>query len=145
MKKYMLAGILLLFLNVAFAQGKDAVVGRWRSEHGSGELQIYRTGEKYFGKLVWMKEPNDANGRPKLDIYNPSENLRSKPVLGLDVLKNLEYKSKGQWDNGTVYNPKSGKSYSCKMSMTNNPDKLTIKGYMGFSFIGKSETWTRVH
>lgn len=145
MKKYMLTGILLLLLQVSYAQDKDAVVGRWRSEHGSGELQVYKTGDKYFGKLVWMKEPNDANGKPKLDMYNPSESLRSRPVLGMEMIKNLEYKGKGSWDNGTVYNPKSGKSYSCKMSMTNNPDKVTIKGYMGFSFIGKSETWTRIH
>jgi uncharacterized protein (DUF2147 family) len=142
-KKYFLAGILILFTFSVFAQNQDAVLGKWESEHGGGQIQIYKTGNKYFGKIIWIREPNDNNGKPKRDINNPSEKLRSQPIIGLDVLKNFTYEGNNVWNNGTVYDPKSGKTYSCKMTLISN-NKLNIRGYVGFSFIGKSETWTRV-
>ena len=144
MKNYLLGSIIMLMLNPVVAQDRDAIVGKWQSEHGSGMIQIYRNQDKYYGKLIAIKDPHDSQGKPQLDINNPSAKLRSRPVIGIEILKDLEYKGKGVWDNGTIYNPKTGKSYSCKMSLLNN-NKLDIKGYMGFSFIGKSVNWTRVH
>lgn len=142
MKNWMLTGLMLLLMAPAFAQDKDEILGKWASEHGSGQIEIYKSGGKYFGRLSWIKEPNDASGQPKTDIYNPVESLRSKPIVGLVILKNFGYNGKGVWDKGTVYNPKTGKTYSCKMTLQSH-DKLNIRGFMGFSFAGKSEIWTR--
>mgnify|MGYP001616110619 CR=1 FL=1 len=94
--------------------------------------------------MVWLKDPNDDEGMPKKDINNPSKELQSQPVLGLEILKDFTYKGDGVWADGSVYDPKSGKTYDCKISMSSS-DKLDMRGYKGISLIGKTETWTRVY
>ena len=64
-----------------FAQDGDAGLGIWQSEHGSGRIKIYKDGNTYDGKLVWLKEANDELGRLKLDINNPSD-MVIHPLLG---------------------------------------------------------------
>lgn len=126
----------------AFAQTADALLGKWQSAHQSGQIQFYKTGEKYFAKLIWVKNVS-ANGKEKVDMHNPNPDLQSQPIIGLEVLKNFTYQGDGKWENGTVYDPKSGNTYKCKLSMQSS-DKLDIRGYMGMSLIGKTETWTRI-
>jgi uncharacterized protein (DUF2147 family) len=139
--KILLALLVLSFSSVA--QQGDAVLGIWQSEHGNGRIQIYKTGELYNGKLVWLtKELNEA-GKPKLDINNPVESLRSHPIKGLEVLKNFSYKNEGNWDGGTVYDPRSGKTYNCKLFMSSS-DELEVRAFMGISLFGKTQVWSRV-
>lgn len=74
-----------------FAQKKDDILGKWVNPSGEGQVEIYKKGDKYNGKLVWIKDPNDDNGKPKLDIKNPNSSLRSRPVMGLEILKNFVF------------------------------------------------------
>jgi uncharacterized protein (DUF2147 family) len=131
------------FISTSFAQTKDDIIGKWISEHGSGKIDIYKEGNEYAGKLIWLKEPLNDEGKAKTDAHNPSTDLQSRPVLGLEILKNFTFNGDGEFTEGTVYDPKSGKTYNCKMTLKSK-DKLEIRGYMGISLIGKSETWTRV-
>ncbi|MBC7915646.1 MAG: DUF2147 domain-containing protein, partial [Pyrinomonadaceae bacterium] len=126
-----------------FSQNKDAILGKWLNVSGEGQIMIYKKGNEYFGKLVWLKSPQDDKGSPKLDIKNPEVSLKTRPVLGLEILKNFSYGGDGIWEDGSIYDPKTGKTYSCKMSMASK-DKLNIRGFVGFSMLGKTETWTRV-
>lgn len=125
------------------AQNSDDVLGKWQSGHGSGRIEIYKKGNKYFGKLVWLKEPADEKGNIKKDIHNPSEEKRKEPLIGKDLLLGFRYKSDNFWTDGSVYNPKNGKSYNCQMSLDGR-SKLKIRAFFGISLIGKTETWTRV-
>lgn len=125
-----------------FAQKKDDILGKWINPSGEGQIEIYKRGEKFFGKLVWIKDPNDENGKPKTDEKNPNESLRNKPVLGLEILKNFEFNG-GKWQDGTIYDPKSGKTYSCKLTLK-EPNQLSIRGYIGVSLIGRTEVWKRI-
>lgn len=134
--------LLLLGSIQIFAQKKDDILGKWVNPSGEGQIEIYKKGDKYFGKLVWIKEPNNSNGKPKTDEKNPNEGLRNKPVLGLEILKNFEFND-GKWDDGTIYDPKSGKTYSCKLTLKNQ-NLLNIRGYIGVSLIGRTEVWKRV-
>ena len=143
MKTILLAGILLLSTTFAKAQHRDAVLGHWRSAHGSGKMLIFKKGDKYFGKLIWLKEPLDERGHPKKDIHNPDAKPRSRSIIGLEVLKDLKYKNDGIYTGGSIYNPKTGNSYNCQMKLY-GPDRLDIRGYFGLSLIGKTETWIRV-
>lgn len=135
--------LFLFFLSASFAQSKDDILGKWISEHGSGKIEIYKDGDSYAGKLIWLKEPLNEEGKVKTDIHNPSEELKTRPVMGLEIFKNITFKGDGEFTDGTVYDPKSGKTYNCKMTLKSK-DKLEIRGFMGISLIGKSETWTRV-
>lgn len=127
----------------SYAQTADDILGTWKSEHGSGQIEILKRGDLYFGKLVWLKEPNDEAGKPKLDKHNPSEELRNQPVIGLELLKNFQYNGKNTWGNGKVYNPKNGNTYNAQLTLIDE-DKLNMRAYFGIALIGKTETWTRV-
>ncbi|KLT65499.1 DUF2147 domain-containing protein [Pedobacter sp. BMA] len=136
--------LMLLFVAVSFtamAQNKDAIVGKWLNPTGEGQIEIYKKGDKYFGKLAWMKEPN-LNGKPKLDAKNPEASLQKRPLLNLEILKNFVFED-GKWTDGTIYDPKSGKNYSCNMTLK-GADVLNVRGYVGISLLGRSETFRRV-
>lgn len=136
---------ILLFAAISFAglaQNKDAILGKWINSSGEAHVEITKKGDKYFGKIVWVKDPKDEKGNNKTDVKNPDESLKSRPILGLEILKNFVYED-GKWTDGKIYDPKSGKTYSCNMTMKGN-DVLNMRGYIGISLIGRSETWKRV-
>lgn len=141
-KKLSLLFVFAVCTLAAFAQKKDDILGKWANPSGEGHIEIYKKGEKFFGKLAWIKEPNDDAGKPKTDAKNPEANLRGKALLGLEILKNFEFEG-GKWTDGTIYDPKTGKTYSCNLTLKDN-NTLNIRGYIGISIIGRSETFKRV-
>lgn len=134
--------MLVLGTHTAFSQKKDDIIGKWINPSGEGQIEIYKKGDRYFGKLAWIKEPNDEKGKPKLDIKNPIASLRTRPLLGLEILKDFTF-DEDEWSEGTIYDPKTGKTYSCKLTLKAN-GQLNIRGYIGISLIGRSESWKRV-
>ena len=130
---------------VSKADDPDALMGKWLSPKKRNQVQIYKQGNKYFGKLVWMLEPNDpTTNKPKLDAQNPDENLRTRPMMNVAMLTNLTYKGNNVWGDGEIYNPEDGKTYSCEVTLR-DPNTLDMHGYvMGISFLGRTKTWTRV-
>lgn len=134
---------LALICLAALGQENDAVLGKWENPTGEGRIEIFKKGGGYFGKLYWLKEPNNDQGTPKLDVKNPDYLKRSRPVKDLVILTNFSYKGKSLWADGEIYDPKTGKTYQCKMTMK-DPNMLSIRGYVGISLLGRSEVWTRV-
>jgi uncharacterized protein (DUF2147 family) len=122
------------------AQNGDAIIGKWLNPTGQDQIWIYKVGNKYFGKLGWIKVP-DENGKPKMDKNNPDPALKTRPDLNLELLKDFVFDGK-TYEDGTIYDPKSGKTYSCKMTLIDNT--LKIRGYIGISLFGRTEVWTKV-
>jgi uncharacterized protein (DUF2147 family) len=141
MKKLVWLFVFTMTTFSVFAQKKDDVLGKWVNPSGEGQIEIYKKGDKYFGKLAWLKDPNDESGKPKTDLKNPNANLRTKPLLGLEILKDFVYED-NKWTDGTIYDPKTGKTYSCNLNIKND-GQLNIRGYVGISLIGRSESWKR--
>ncbi|OIN57483.1 DUF2147 domain-containing protein [Arsenicibacter rosenii] len=139
--------VLVFFVGIfsAHAQSNpDAIVGTWLNGTKKGHIQLYKQGDKYFGKIVWLKEPNDpATGKPKTDVKNENAANHNRPVLGLVNLTNFEYDGGNVWDEGKIYNPEDGKTYSCKLTLK-DANTLDVRGFVGISLIGKTQTWTRV-
>jgi uncharacterized protein (DUF2147 family) len=102
-----------------------------------------KRGKKFFGEIIWLREPKDKNGKIKLDKENPKKELKTKPLVGLEILKNFKYKGKKKWQDGTIYDPENGKTYSCNIEMKDN-NTLKIRGYVGISLLGRTTTWSRV-
>jgi len=127
---------------VASAQKADAILGTWVNPNGQDHILIYKKGNKYYGKLDWIKFPNDETGKPKTDKNNPDKALQSRPDLGLELLKDFTFDGDNVYEDGTIYDPKSGKTYSCKMTLAGT--SLKIRGYIGISLFGRTEVWTRV-
>lgn len=139
----LIAGLLFAMPNV-IAQKADDVVGKWLNEDEDAHIQIENRDGKYFGKVVWIKDPIDPEtGKEKLDKLNPDESLRNRPRLGLEILTNFEFDGDDRWEDGKIYDPKSGKTYSCYMKFINQ-DKLKIRGFIGVTLLGKTTYWTRV-
>lgn len=82
----------------------DDVVGIWMASSGKARFQIFKQGNEYFGKIIWLKEPNEANGKPKLDKNNPSDQLKNKPIIGLQIIHSFQF-DKDEWNNGKIYDP----------------------------------------
>ena len=141
MKKLLTLALFMLLTTFAWAQ-KLSPLGVWTNEDGKAKFEIYKCGDKLCGKIVSLREPN-RNGKPKMDDNNPNKNARNRPLLGLQFLKGFEYEGDNKWDDGTIYDPESGKTYSCYIKMLGK-DKMEVKGYIGISLIGRAQTWTRV-
>lgn len=139
-----LAGMMFSLHVMAQEYKADDVCGTWINEDKDAHISIYQEGDKYFGKIIWLKNPVDEEtGKPKLDKENPVEALRSRPIMGLNLLTDFVYDGDGEWDDGDIYDPKSGKTYSCYMQLK-SMDKLKIRGYVGISLLGRTTYWTRV-
>ena len=126
----------------SFAQNKDVILGKWINSTSEAHVEISKRGNKYFGKIVWIKTEKDEKGIVKTDLKNPDPELRSRPILGMEILKDFVYND-GKWVDGKIYDPKSGKTYSCNMNIKGNGD-LNMRGYIGISLIGRTEVWKRV-
>lgn len=144
MKKLLiLATALALLLPVALAARDYSIEGYWFNAEKTSKIKIFKTtAGTYAGKIVWLKEPNDARGKPRTDIENPDPELRSRPLLDMVIISGLVDKGKNKYGNGTIYDPKSGNTYSSKGELT-SPNVLKLRDYIGISLVGRTETWTR--
>ncbi len=125
------------------SENADDITGIWQNESGKGRVQIFKQNGKYFGRIVWVRDIKDANGQLKVDKKNPDENLRNRPIVGMQMLRDLSYDN-GEWSGGKLYNPQDGNEYKCIMKLK-DPQTLKVRGYIGFSWIGKTDIWSRVH
>lgn len=131
-----------------FAQDKtaeaDKILGVWVTGTGSAHIKITKYGDnKYGGKIIWLKEPNREDGSVKLDDKNPDESKRKNTIMGLNNLLGFTYSGKKEYEGGTIYDPKNGKTYKCVMTLVND-NQLNVRGYVGVTLLGRTEEWERV-
>lgn len=117
--------------------------GVWIDDSGKGAVKIEPCGgDKLCGRIVWLRDPINAQGEPLTDKNNPEEGKRKRPICGLATLGDLKPSPDGGFDFGWVYDPKVGKSYTVAIALQ-TPSKLQVTGYLGMKFLGKSFIWTR--
>jgi uncharacterized protein (DUF2147 family) len=141
MKKYFFTVALALLSFYAFAQNANDIVGIWMTEEKDAKIQIYERNDEYFGKLIWGKNMYDEQGNSKLDVNNPDEQLQKRPLENLILLSDFEF-SGDEWEDGHIYDPKSGKTYKCYMELKGN--QLEVTGYVGVKWLSRTVTWNRV-
>ena len=140
---FLFVGLFISSFNSFALDNPDAIVGVWKTGEGTAMVKIYKNGNKYQGRVVWLKEPNDPEtGKPKLDKNNSDPAAKSKPVLGLINIWGFVPKEENLWDEGNIYDPKNGNTYSSTMKLI-NANSLEVRGYIGVSLIGRTDTWTR--
>ncbi|MBN8702460.1 MAG: DUF2147 domain-containing protein [Bacteroidetes bacterium] len=121
----------------------DKIIGVWEVGSGKARVKISKYGEKYAGKIVWLKEPNYPDGTPKIDKNNPNEKERSRPLLGYPMLLGFVYEGKDTYKEGTIYDPENGSNYNCEIKMTDE-NTLEVRGYIGVSLLGRTDIWKRL-
>ena len=118
------------------------VVGKWKLEDGSAIVEVYRQGDVFNGKIVWLAQPTEADGSPAVDDKNPDAKLRSRQLIGLNMLSNLK-KGDGEYAGGSIYDPGNGKTYNCSMKVEG--DVLKVRGSLDKrGLLGRTMDWFRV-
>lgn len=131
-------GVLFCFLLCSFlGMAQDQLLGTYWTPDKDGKVEFIKRGNRYFGKLIY-------SDHPKKDVNNPDPAKRSIDVVGADFIKGLVYKGEGNWEDGTIYDSRSGKTYSCEVTSLANGD-IKIRGYLGFSLLGQSVIFYKIN
>jgi uncharacterized protein (DUF2147 family) len=143
-KNHAILAVLFVSLIIStslYSNGSPA--GQWRTiddETGKAKsiVEIYEQGGAYYGKVVkLLLDPQDRLcDKCKGDDYN-------KPIVGMVILKNLK-QSGSEYSGGSIMDPNNGKTYRCLIELQDGGNKLRVRGYMGFSLIGRNQFWHRV-
>jgi len=130
----------ILFSTLAWSEKTD-IEGRWLTQEGDGWITIQIVGDSLEGSVAGSPDPKQREER-EFDDRNPDPNLRTRRLDGLTIMTGFEYDGDGRWSGGTVYDPNSGKTYKCTVKQLDT-NTLKIRGFIGISLFGRSETWTR--
>lgn len=147
MKKRIPAFIATFFLfsfNIYSQNKADDIIGIWLTGGKEpAKIQVYKSGKKFYGKIIWLKNPTE-NGKQRMDANNPDKKKQGNPIVGLIILSDFKFDGDDEWRGGDIYDPENGKTYSCYMYLKNG-NTLKVRGYVGLSLFGRTETWTRVN
>ncbi|MFH1138970.1 MAG: DUF2147 domain-containing protein [Pseudomonadota bacterium] len=125
----------------ADADDGGALQGTWLVDKKTAKVNIYKCNDKYCGQIVWLKEPNFQDGRPKVDKLNPDDKKKNRKIVGMTMLWNCSYAGGGEYSGGKIYNAENGKDYKCKMKLNGN--SLEVRVYGRTPALGKTIVWTR--
>ena len=141
MVKKVILGAFLVFAPLTALLAED-VLGKWKLSDGSAIVEVYQNGDVYNGKIVWLQNPTEADGSPAVDNNNPDAKLRSRQLIGLNMLSNLK-KGEGEYSGGSIYDPGNGKTYNCSMKVEG--DVLKVRGSLDKrGLLGRTMDWFRV-
>lgn len=134
-----LLGGLLMATPVSAAVADGEPIGVWRMDDGRVTIEVSPCGDKLCGHVVALAKPL-RHGRPKVDRKNPDKSLRSRPVIGLQIINDMEHVGPNRWE-GAIYNADDGNTY--KGGFTVHGDVINVKGCV--LFICKSMKFVRVN
>lgn len=133
---------LTLLGQAASATTADDLIGLWYNDTGRGAVEIAPCGESLCGHIVWLKSNVSSRGGPLRDLNNPDPGRQNRKICGLQVIGGLSRQSDGSWDNGRIYDPRTGKEYDVTVSKMRN-GKLAVTGYAGIKLLSRTIIWTR--
>ena len=140
----------LALSSFAFAADNDDITGQWRTiddktGFSKGIVEITKNSKGiYTGKIIAIiPRPGYT---PKTHCQKCPSPYTNQPILGLEVLHNMRAaKTPKEYEGGTILDPLSGKVYKSKVKLNATGSRLTMRGFVGFELIGRSQTWMRHH
>lgn len=140
----LVCGLWLAVTSPAFAQGISGdAKGAWMTEDDKSKVEVGDCGTPggtgLCAKIIWLKDPNDAKGRPLTDGNNENASLHKRPILGLPLFEGMKPKSTGTW-TGRIYNPEDGGTFDVTVWLA-SANRLVIKGCV--LFVCETHAWTR--
>ncbi|MEM9469921.1 MAG: DUF2147 domain-containing protein, partial [Pseudomonadota bacterium] len=114
--------------------------GLWLTQNERSAIRVEKCEEGLCGTIAWIIE-----GGMQHDTKNPDPALRGQPMCGLKIMSGLEQdkKNTNRWSGGKIYKADEGDNYQVNLEYKSS-DMVEVRGYVGFSLIGKSQNWTRV-
>jgi len=142
MKKSVIYSVLFIFAGIVSMQAQS-VIGKWKTiddETGAAKsvVEIYQANGKVYGKVIQILE----KGKEDKLCDQCKGDKKNKPIKGMVIIDGLS-KNDSDWDGGKILDPKTGKEYKCTISLENE-NKLKVRGYVGFSLLGRTQYWTRI-
>lgn len=105
--------LVIFFSSFSFAQQADDIIGKYRLPNKL-DVEIFKSNGKYSGKIIAL---GDFDEGQTTDINNPEKSKRSNPLIGMIIIKNLEFdKVENQWINGKMYGPEKGMTFNLKIT-----------------------------
>lgn len=125
----------------------DRICGKWMSEEKNLIVLVYKDGDDFRAKIVWFNAQDDSS-KPmdaRTDYKNPDKALRSRKLIGMNVLDGLKYVPKtDSWEDGKIYDAMSGRTWNSSAYITPGGE-MKVTGYWHFKFIGRTMTFTRIN
>lgn len=145
MKGKQFIGAFLLSAVSSFSFAED-ITGLWQTiddKTGApkGQVEIRKENDTYVGKIV--KITPRLGYTPKEICVDCPAPYTNKPILGLDTLTGLKHSSGNNYTGGRILDPNTGKVYNMKAKLSSNGKRLTLRGYVGVSALGRTQTWIR--
>ena len=144
-KRATVAGALLAAAAAAFAQGTDTPVGVWQTiddntHQPKALVQISQSDDGMLtGKVIKGLDPKEKPGKL---CTTCTDERKDQPILGMTIIKSMKQDG-DKWDGGSILDPENGKVYKCNMHLEDGGQKLVVRGYIGISLLGRSQTWIR--
>ena len=139
----------LLAVSVVYGFDEE-VTGTWKTEDGRALIAIYHCGANICGRVAWLRDPcfpaddrEGMAGRPRTDRHNPDPKLRSRQVVGLQIMEGFVREGEHRWEHGTIYDSDTGNTYRAQLTLI-SPDRLDLHGYIGIPLFGRSQVWSRM-
>ena len=134
----------LLLILSSFSEPYNAyhLVGVWESEEKNLQIEMFEDDRLFAGRMIYFRCSSDDIMRTSRDIENPNRNLRSRKLLGLNLVTKLRYKGDGVWDDGKIYDPNSGNTFEARIQMT-GPNTAIVRGYWKYRWFGRSMVFYR--
>jgi len=142
--QYLLFALVTTWLGATAVRATDAAspIGFWKGADATFEM--FESEGKLSAKIVALRDPKTSEGKEKTDIHNPDPTKRKHPIIGLVFISGFAKTSDTRWENGIVYDPKTGKTYSCLMDLQ-GPDTIKVRGFVGIALFGRDYIWTRLN
>jgi uncharacterized protein (DUF2147 family) len=134
--------IILSSLGALAGTSEHSVAGVWLSADGTGWIKIELSDDGPIGSIAGSPDESGNRGPSDKDDLNPDPALRNRLLLGLTIMDGFTHAGGGKWKSGRIYDPNSGKTYKCRLTLVDE-NTLELRGYIGFSLLGRTETWTR--
>jgi len=120
-------------------------VGKWKTiDDKTGKeksiVEITETGGELTGKVLQLFNP-EKGPNPLCEECTGAR--KDQPVIGMVILWGV-HKDGDVWDGGSILDPKNGKTYSVKLTPTDGGTKLQVRGFIGWSLLGRTQVWDRV-
>ncbi len=134
--------ILLLLITINYTVNSQTIFGKWHSFNDETQeiesvIEVYEKDGKAFAKIIEIKNPDRKTA--VCDMCKGSN--KDKPILGMEILSGLQMND-DEWSGGKILDPKNGKEYKCYIKLIED-NKLKIRGYIGFSLLGRTAYWQR--
>ena len=135
--------ILILVLTFSSNSQAQSIFGKWNSfdeETNKIEsvIEVYQKEGKAYAKIIKITDPE----RQDATCFQCKGKRKDQPILGMDILTGLK-KNKDEWSGGKILDPKNGKEYKCYIKLLDD-NTLKLRGYIGFSLLGRTAIWKRV-